>query len=243
VRKRQDDGLTWMTDSAKTIYIIAGPNGAGKTTFARQYLPVEAQCLAFINADLIAAGLEPFEPERAAVRAGRLMLELIDQHVERDESFAFETTLAAMTIAKSIPMWRVRGYAVILHFLALPTVERALDRVARRVRQGGHAVGDDVVRRRFIAGLRNFEQIYKALVDQWVLLDNSGPEPKIVHTNPKHQNRFDGVLAALRRAKRDAEDLAIATGTELVEGDEAGNAVLLTSADIIARREKAATGK
>ena len=83
-----------MTDTGKVIYILAGPNGAGKTTFAREFLPTEARCFTFINADLIAAGLEPFQPEQAALRAGRLMLELIDQHVSRGESFAFETTLA-----------------------------------------------------------------------------------------------------------------------------------------------------
>jgi predicted ABC-type ATPase len=102
--------------------------------------------------------------------------------VQRGESFAFETTLAAKGFAKTIPLWRARGYTVVIYFLALPTVERALDRVARRVRQGGHAVDDDIVRRRFVAGLRNFEQIYKSLVDQWVLLDNSGPEPIIVES-------------------------------------------------------------
>ena len=171
-----------MTDSGRIIYILAGPNGAGKTTFARQYLPVEAKCLTFINADLIAAGLEPFEPERAAIRAGRLMLELVDEHVRRGESFAFETTLASKTFAKSIVQWRAREYTVVLYFLALPTAERALDRVARRVRQGGHTIPEGVVRRRFASGLQNFQQIYKAVVDQWVLLDNSGPEPMMIES-------------------------------------------------------------
>jgi predicted ABC-type ATPase len=169
-----------MSDKGKTIYILAGPNGAGKTTFARQYLPAEAGCLTFINADLIAAGLAPFQPRQAAVRAGRIMLDLIDHQVARGESFAFETTLAGKSFAKSIPVWRSQGYAVFLYFLALPTVEQAFARVARRVRQGGHAVEADVVRRRFAAGKQNFEQIYKSLVDQWVLLDNSGPEPILI---------------------------------------------------------------
>jgi predicted ABC-type ATPase len=110
------------------------------------------------------------------------MLELIDEYVQRGESFAFETTLAAKSFAKSIPVWRAAGYTVVIYFLALPTVERALDRVARRVRQGGHAVEREVVRRRFIAGRKNFEETYKELVDLWVLLDNSGPEPILIES-------------------------------------------------------------
>ena len=119
-----------MTERDKLIFILAGPNGAGKTTFAREYLPIEAQCLTFINADLIALGLSPFRPEQAALRAGRLMLELIEQHVARGESFAFETTLAGRNFARTIPNWREQGYTVTIFFLALPSVEHALERVA-----------------------------------------------------------------------------------------------------------------
>jgi len=169
-----------MTDTGKVIYILAGPNGAGKTTFAREFLPTEARCFTFINADLIAAGLEPFQPEQAALRAGRLMLELIDQHVSRGESFAFETTLAGRSFAKVIPIWQSRGYTVVIYFLALPSVQQALDRVARRVRQGGHSVPEDVVRRRFVTGRRNFDRIYAPLANKWFLLDNLGPEPKLI---------------------------------------------------------------
>jgi predicted ABC-type ATPase len=171
-----------MTDGKRTIFILAGPNGAGKTTFAREYLPAEAQCPTFINADLIAAGISPFQPEQAAIRAGRLMLELIDQHVARGESFAFETTLAGKSFARSIPRWQAQGYSVTIHFLALTSVEHAMERVARRVRQGGHSVPDEVIRRRFIAGRENFERIYKILADEWVLLDNSGLEPIIIES-------------------------------------------------------------
>ncbi len=171
-----------MTEPTRRIYILAGPNGAGKTTFAREYLPVEAQCLTFINADLIALGLSPFRPEQAALRAGRLMLELIDQHVGRGESFAFETTLAGRSFARSIPIWRGQGYAVTIYFLALPTVEHALERVAVRVQQGGHDVPEDVVRRRFATSRRNFEEIYKPLVDRWFLLDNFGQEPIFIES-------------------------------------------------------------
>jgi predicted ABC-type ATPase len=136
--------------------------------------------LAFVNADLIAAGLSPFDPERAAVRAGRLMVRAIEEHVARGEDFAFETTLAGRRYARSIPRWRSLGYRVGMVFLALPSAEFAIARVANRVRQGGHAVADDVVRRRFSSGRDNFERIFKALVDDWRLYDNSGLRPVLV---------------------------------------------------------------
>jgi len=163
-----------MSTSAhnKRIVIIAGPNGAGKTTFAREFLPNEADCPNFVNADLIAAGLSPFAPELAAFKAGRLMLEEIASHVKRGESFAFETTLSGLTYAQMIPVWRSSGYAVELAFLSLSDVEIAIERVAIRVRQGGHNVPEEVIRRRFSHGIRNFER-YKLLVDSWQLYDNS----------------------------------------------------------------------
>lgn len=138
----------------RKVVVIAGPNGAGKTTFAREFLPREAGCPTFVNADLIAAGLSPFEPEAAAFRAGRLMLEEIDAHAAAGRSFAFETTLSGRGYARRIRDWRSRGYVVKLIFLALATPEEALARVAMRVRQGGHDVAPEVVRRRFRAGAR-----------------------------------------------------------------------------------------
>jgi predicted ABC-type ATPase len=168
------------TAKPKRILILAGPNGAGKTTFAREFLPTEAFCRTFINADLIAAGLSPFAPERVAVRAGRLMLQMIAEHVQRGESFAFETTLAGRNYGRSIPTWRAAGYRVTLFFLALPSAEIAIDRVAERVRQGGHGIPREVIRRRFAAGLANFETLYKSRVDDWVLYDNSGPAPVVL---------------------------------------------------------------
>lgn len=161
----------------KKIIIIAGPNGAGKTTFARSFLPVEAACPRFINADLIAAGLSPFAPEAAAIKAGRLMLEEIRSCVEHGESFAFETTLSGIGYLTHIRRWRSRGYHVALIFLALPDAEVAIARVAERVRQGGHDIPEDVIRRRFEAGLRNFEQSYKLAVDDWAKFEN-------IHGNP-----------------------------------------------------------
>jgi predicted ABC-type ATPase len=166
--------------TAKRIVIIAGPNGAGKTTFAREFLPNEAGCPIFINADLIAAGLSPFAPELAAMKAGRLMLEAIAEHVAKGESFAFETTLSGLTYARMIPHWRQAGYVVKLIFLSLPDAEMSLTRVASRVSQGGHNVPEAVVRRRFAAGIEHFHSRYKSLVDFWQLYGNASTPPVLI---------------------------------------------------------------
>jgi len=159
------------------IIIIAGPNGAGKTTFARSFLPAEAQLPRFINADLIAAGLAPFAPETAALKAGRTMLQEIEQCARRGDSFAFETTLSGLGHMRHIAGWRAQGYRVSLFFLALPNVETAIARVAARVRQGGHDIPESAIRRRFDAGWSNFHRRYKHAVDDWALYDNAGAEP------------------------------------------------------------------
>ncbi len=164
----------------KKIIIIAGPNGAGKTSFARTFLPQEAQCLRFVNADLIAAGLSPFAPEVAAIKAGRVMLEEIADCVRREESFAYETTLSGLGYLTHIQQWRAQGYLVSLYFLSLPNVEAAIARVAERVRQGGHNIPEPIIRRRFVAGLRNFEQHYKAAVNAWAKYDNTGETPVLL---------------------------------------------------------------
>lgn len=162
----------------KKIIIIAGPNGAGKTTFAREFLPNEAACPIFINADLIAAGLAPFEPESAAFKAGRLMLSEIRAYARKGESFAFETTLSGRIYARLIPLWQQAGYRVTLFFLRLDSPELAIARVRQRVKAGGHNIPVHVIRRRFKAGLDNLETLYKPLVDEWAVYDNSGVIPK-----------------------------------------------------------------
>ncbi len=165
--------------SDKRMLVIAGPNGAGKTTFAQEFLPGEAGCSHFVNADLIAAGLSPFTPELAAARAGRIMLQQIHDHVRKGEGLAFETTLSGRIYMRLLPLWQAEGYTVKLFFLQLPSPEMAIARVRQRVAAGGHNVPDAVIRRRFDAGLRNFREVYKALVDEWVLYDNSGVNPTI----------------------------------------------------------------
>lgn len=168
-----------MNNQLKVV-IIAGPNGAGKTTFAREFLPNEGNCPTFINADLIAAGLSPFNPEAASVRAGRLMLEEIDEMVRQRKSFAFETTLSGRAYLHKIQQWQKLGYHVKLLFLSLPTSDVAVARVAARVSQGGHNIPEEIIRRRFRAGLLNFDTLYKQQVDAWMLYDNSESKPRIV---------------------------------------------------------------
>ena len=168
------------TTSELKLLIIAGPNGAGKTTFAREYLPNEAGCHTFINADYIAHGLSPFSPEQAALKAGKLMLKELADHVARCHNIAIETTLSGKRYARLIPQWQAQGYAVKLIFLSLASVDLALARVASRVRQGGHAIPEPTVRRRFDQGRENFESIYKPQVDAWAHYDNSGAHPILI---------------------------------------------------------------
>ena len=167
------------------VIIIAGPNGAGKTTFAREFLPNEAGCPIFVNADLIAAGLSPFAPGSAAVQAGRVMLRELARHFAARESFAFETTLAGRGYLRLIDACQATGYRVKLIFLQLEHVEDAIARVAQRVRQGGHDIPENVIRRRFVAGLSNFEMLYAPKVDCWALYDNIGAQPVLLNWSEK----------------------------------------------------------
>ena len=164
----------------KKIIIIAGPNGAGKTTFANEFLPNEANCINFVNADLIAAGISPYSPESAAFKAGRIMLQEIKNYVQKGESFSFETTLSGRHYAQSIPQWQKSGYRIKLFFLKLDSPELAIARVRQRVLCGGHNIPEKTIRRRFDAGLHNFWKVYKTLVDEWMLYDNSGNSPVLI---------------------------------------------------------------
>jgi predicted ABC-type ATPase len=164
----------------KLIVIIAGPNGAGKTTFAREFLAREAQGLDFLNADEIAAELCPEEPESVAVKAGRIMVEQVAERIANGESFAVETTLSGRAYAKAIPEWQSLGYTVFLVFLRLPSAEKAVERVANRIRQGGHSIPVEAIRRRFVSGWRNFEEIYQPLVDCWAVYDSFKEPPRLI---------------------------------------------------------------
>lgn len=161
-------------------YVIAGPNGAGKTTFAREFLPNYMGCLNFINPDLIAAGLSPFDATRAMYKAGRLVIEEIRARAKRMESFGFETTLSGRTYARLLDELRARGYQAHLFYLWLPTPEVALLRIRDRVEQGGHDVPERDVRRRFKRSLENLFHLYRKRVESLYFFDNTSQHPQLV---------------------------------------------------------------
>lgn len=157
----------------KKMYIIAGPNGAGKTTLSYTILPEIFECDEFVNADEIARGISPFNPERAGIRAGRIMLDRIKELVSKGESFAFETTLSTKSYRSFIKKAMSSGYDTTLLFLALDSIELAKQRVKTRVLEGGHNIPIDTIERRYSNGLSNFFKIYRSLVNRWILVDNS----------------------------------------------------------------------
>jgi predicted ABC-type ATPase len=164
--------------------VIAGPNGAGKTTFARQYLPGDAGVVHFVNADLIASGLSPLQPDLAAIAAGRLVLQEIDRLVNSRADFAFETTLSGLTYVRRLRRCKEHGYRVEIVYLRLRSTQLALRRIAARVRQGGHNVPRSDVIRRFKRGWENFERVYRALADSWAVYENSDSTPRLLERGP-----------------------------------------------------------
>ena len=164
--------------------IIAGPNGAGKTTFAKKYLPNIAGLVHFINADLIAGGISPLQPELAAVAAGRLVLRELDRLTEERAEFAFETTLSGLSYVNRISEWKRKGYSIEIAYLRLASSRLALSRVAARVRQGGHDVPAADVVRRFKRGWINFLSVYKPLADRWTVYETSGSKPILLERGP-----------------------------------------------------------
>lgn len=167
-------------DTKPNLYIIAGPNGSGKTTFAKEFLPNYADCFEFVNADLIAGGLSPFKPERAAIKAGRLMLEKMNLLAESRVDFAIETTLSGKAYLNFLQNLRSNGYKIHLFFLWIRSMEIALERIATRVRRGGHNIPENVVQRRFHKGIYNLFTIYRPLLDYWAVFDNSSNLPSMI---------------------------------------------------------------
>jgi predicted ABC-type ATPase len=159
-------------------YVIAGSNGAGKTTFVRQFLPRYASCREFLNADLMAAGISPFDPDAAAVAAARTLLARMKELIRHGKNFGFETTLAGKTYLSILRDMRERGYRTHLFYLWLPDVDMAIARVAERVEEGGHNVPEAAVRRRFEVGPQNLRKLYVPLFDTWMLFDNSMLHPR-----------------------------------------------------------------
>jgi hypothetical protein len=164
--------------------VIAGPNGAGKTTFAREYLARDARVIHFINADLIAAGLSPLAPERAALSAARLMLAEIDRLSGAKKDFAFESTLSGRTYVSRLKLLKAAGYHLEIVYLRVASPRLVLKRIAARVRQGGHTVPKADVLRRFKRSQQNFETVYRPLADTWAVYENSGPKPILVEQGP-----------------------------------------------------------
>jgi predicted ABC-type ATPase len=162
-----------MTSSYRDVVMIGGPNGAGKTTTATTMLRKELRIQEFVNADEIARGLSPLNPEGSARAAGRLMIRRIHELISCGESFAFETTCSGRAHAQTLLRCREAGYRLTLIFLWLSSAKEALSRVARRVAQGGHAVPNGVVVRRYAAGLKNLQRLYLPIADIAYIYDNT----------------------------------------------------------------------
>ena len=161
---------------SKQLYIIAGCNGAGKTTASFTILPEVLGCKEFINADEIAKGLSPFQPESVAMQAGRIMLARMDELLQKGETFAFETTLATKSYKQKIEWAQANGYEVTLLFFWLDSPNMAKKRVAQRVAEGGHSIPTETIERRYHNGIANLFAIYMDMVDICYIFDNSEGE-------------------------------------------------------------------
>lgn len=158
---------------AKNLYIISGCNGAGKTTASYTVLPEILNCKEFVNADEIARGLSPFNPSSVAIEAGKLMLQRIEELLKRNETFSIETTLATRSYVNLVKQAQEQGYSVRLLFFWLSTPELAVKRVAERVSKGGHDIPQDIIRRRYVAGINNLFKLFMPIVNYWAIFDNS----------------------------------------------------------------------
>jgi predicted ABC-type ATPase len=162
------------------LYVIAGCNGAGKTTASLSFLPEMLNCYEFVNADSIAAGLSPLQPEKVAFEAGRIMLDRIRKLIGEKVDFAFETTLSTRSYPSLLKYAKSNGYKVWLLFFWLPNPDMAVARVESRVKNGGHFIPEDVIIRRYNRGIANLVNIYSQLVDHWFVLDNSSIEAQLI---------------------------------------------------------------
>jgi predicted ABC-type ATPase len=168
-----------LKDQPPAIYVIGGPNGAGKTTFAWEFLP-SARVIEFLNADLLAAGLSPFEPGAMAMKSGRLLLARWKELVALRREFSFESTLSGKTYMGMLLRAKAAGYRICLCYLWLPTVNISINRVRQRVRKGGHDIPESDLRRRFLPSLENFFNLYLPLADQALLFNGVGRPPQLI---------------------------------------------------------------
>ncbi len=167
----------------KNLYIIAGCNGAGKTTASYTILPEIINCKEFVNADEIAKGLSPFQPETVAFEAGRIMINRINELLINNETFAFETTLATRSYKNKILKAKKQGYTITLLFFWLDNIELAKERVKTRVIEGGHNIPENVIERRYLKGVKNLFEIYLPIVDRTLIFDNSFGKHQLIATN------------------------------------------------------------
>ena len=172
----------------KQLYIIAGCNGAGKTTASFTILPEILGCKEFINADEIAKGLSPFQPESVAMQAGRIMLARMDELLQKGETFAFETTLATKSYKQKIEWAQANGYEVTLLFFWLDSPNMAKKRVAQRVAEGGHSIPSETIERRYYNGIANLFAIYIDMVDICYIFDNSEGRKELIAQKERHKD-------------------------------------------------------
>ena len=163
-----------------TLYIIAGPNGVGKTTFADRYLPDEAKQLEFVNSDLIARGLSPYDPESVGIEAGRIALKRIRELISHRIGFTWETTMSGKTAVVWLRQARKAGYVLKAYFIWVHSPEVAIVRIRQRVAEKGHNITEGVSRRRFFKTIQNFFGIYGPLMDSWKLLENDESGPRLL---------------------------------------------------------------
>ncbi|MEO8533420.1 MAG: zeta toxin family protein [Flavobacterium sp.] len=164
----------------RNLYIIAGCNGAGKTTASFTILPEILDCKEFVNADEIAKGLSPFQPEKVAFEAGRIMLHRVNELLANGEVFAFETTLATKSYKSKVSLAKEKGYNVVLLFFWLQDVNLAIERVKTRVQEGGHNIETDVIKRRYINGIANLFDIYLPIVNEAMIFDNTSVRAELI---------------------------------------------------------------
>lgn len=177
----------------KKLYIIAGCNGAGKTTASYTILPEILDCKEFVNADEIAKGISPFQPERAGIEAGRLMLKRIKKLLESGNNFAFETTLSTRSYVQFVNRAKQQNYQITCLFFWLDSEELAISRVETRVKEGGHHIPEEVIRRRYKTGLENFFKLFLAIVDNWLFVNNSGDSYEIIAEGALNEETINNV--------------------------------------------------
>jgi predicted ABC-type ATPase len=182
----------------KNLYIIAGCNGAGKTTASFTILPEILDCKEFVNADEIAKGLSPFQPEKVAFESGRIMLKRINELLDSNQNFAFETTLSTKSYKHKIIEAQNKNYKVTLLFFWLQTTELAIERVKTRVQEGGHNIDNEIIKRRYTRGIKNLFEIYLPIVDEVMIFDNSLKNHEIIAIKSKEKelNIFNSIKFA-----------------------------------------------